>query len=155
MSVREDIEDSQEVDEVHVASSYIPGSERLQQEIKSLRTLCYYLQENSDVPEISLMVEPFNGVAAAARRPPAGAALPHGTAAEVGATRGAITLGLTPVDSLDSPQSTSSTTAPRSLDPTSLPSLKQIQGARFLEKQGLKEVAAPRCCCEREQHFLN
>ena len=60
---------------------------------------------------MSFVAAPLNEVAAAVPRPPASAALPHGTAAGVGVTRRAVTLGQTPVDSLDSSRSTSVSTS--------------------------------------------
>ena len=87
------------------------------------------------VPGISLMASPLKEVAAAVPRPPAGAALPHGIAAGAVATRRAVTLGRTPVDSLDLSRSISTSTFTslwqRDLDLTSLSSLKQIQNAHF------------------------
>ena len=63
------------------------------------------------VPGISLMAEPLKEVARGVLRPPAGARLPHGTAAGIGATRRAVTLDQTSVDSLDSSEPTSSSTS--------------------------------------------
>ena len=55
----------------------------------------------TDAPRISLMVAPLNEVATVVPRPPAGAALPHGTAAGVETTRRRATLDQTLVGSLD------------------------------------------------------
>ena len=59
----------------------------------------------TDIAGIPLKAAPLNEVAAAVPRPPAYAALPHGTAERGGATRRPVTLDRTPVDLVDSSQS--------------------------------------------------
>ena len=89
------------------------------------------------------MAAPLKQVVAVVPRPPAGAALPHGIVVGVGATKRTVTLGQTPVDSLESSQSTSSSTSTSQwqLGSNFSPSLETDTEPKLSAETGTKKVA--------------